>query len=353
MLPVNAMGAREYNVTVFPAFNRPIPCAEHIALDWEGVVRVYAGELSVINDKAKVNYCVPCLLKDAPFTGYTAEHMAKMGVTVGKQRTANHITEAKELVLDFDGLSTLETRRVFGAVRDLCGQYLVYSSYSHGSSEKPGARFRVVLGLDRALDGLAYTALWESLNSQLFEGLADKTSRQMYQQQGKWATNPVWSDKAFKYVGRGEPLCCDRWISNVSLNVTTPSAPSVSVSQLDLNKVRQALKWIDMTQYEHWMTMGTALKVLGEEDFERFWVDRSAPSDDARHDPQRIWDGLKPNMPAGAAIGTLLRMARDGATKAVNKCRGLTAYTPEGNAAAKYLQQKHPKHWCDLNKANQ
>lgn len=344
--------AADYNVTVFSSYKATIPNAEHVSLEWEDVVAIYAGEIAVTKDKAQVQYCVPCLLKEAPYVGLTAQRMAEHGLTVGKQRSASHVTEARLMVFDFDDLSGVEAKQVLGVVRCLGGQYLVYSSYSHGNPLKPGVRFRVVLGLDRVLDGVAYTSLWGGLNTQLFGGLADQTSRHMYQQQGKWASNPDWSHKAFRYVSHGEPLPCDRWIGSGGMTVINTASASVDLSAAKASRVRQALNWVDVTRYEHWQTVGSALKVLDPERFEQDWLAKSEPSDDPRYDPQRVWDSLKPHMPAEAAYAKLLSLARDGATAAVNKCRGMPQYTPEGQAAAMYLQQNHKRHWAELNRDN-
>lgn len=338
-----------YCVTVFPSYKETIPSDEHVSLEWEGVVAVYAGNLVVAEDKARVQCFVPCLLKEAPYVGRTAERRAKLGRHVGKQRCASHVMEARLLVFDFDELSSAEAKQIFGAVRDLGCQYLVYSSYSHGNPDKPGVRFRVVLGLDRSVDKLAYTSLWGSLNTQMFGGLADPTSRHMYQQQGEWATNPNWSHKAFRYVGHGEPLPCDRWMESGIMAVIKPTSTHKELAQHEISRVRQALRWIDLSQYEHWITAGSALKVLDDEEFAQDWLRLSTESDDPRYNPETVWDSLKPQIPPEAAYAKLLAMARDGATAAVNKCRGLAEYTPEGQAAAIYLQQNHKRHWAQLN----
>lgn len=339
----------DYAVTIFPSSKETIPCAEHTRLSWPELCNVYAGEIFVTDNKTRVPYAVPCPLQDAPYVGKTAARMVKRGLRTGRQRSAGHMTVARVLVSEFDGLPRAHLHKVIANLRQLECLCLVYSSYSHGNPDKSGARFRVLIALDRNVTSTEYTTLWQAINAQVFGGLADSSSRHMYQQQGVWASHPDWSNKAFKVVGQGEPLDCDRWMPSQTMTVINPEQVSSVATPEQVRRVRQALRWLDLSEHEQWITAGAALKVLDADAFEQDWIAFSEPSDDPRYNPESVWSSLKPNMPAEAAYRTILARARDGATEAVEKCRGLKQFTPDGEAAAMYLQQNHKRHWRELN----
>lgn len=347
-----------YAVTVFPSSVETLPCAEHVCLDWGGVVSVYAGELVVTRDKSRVLYTLPCPLNDAPFTGKTAIRMAKRGQHTGKQRSAAHVTHARLLVFDFDGLSGTDAKQVLSALRDLGCQHLVYSSYSHGNPEKPGVRFRVVLGLDRLVDVREYTALWSALNKQVFDSLADPSSKHMYQQQGVWATNPVWADKAFKYVGHGEPLVCDRWHTGETVQKTsaTRATPYPPVGN---SRISTALHWIDANDTGTWVQVGMALKALESQlgaDTLGHWIEYSESAkgtakqqnNDSRYNPVTMWESFTPAMPVDAAQGKIFALARDGAAAAVKEAIHKGELDTRARDAVSYLEQRHPRFLSSL-----
>lgn len=339
----------EFAVTIFPSSRETIPSVEHVGLNWKGVESIYAGDLLITNNKAEVSYVLPCALKEAEFVGKTAEWMAKRGLFVGKQRSANHVTVARVLVFDFDGLSRAQLNGIAARLNSLMCLCLVYSSYSHGSPQKPGAHFRVVICLDREVNSAEYTTLWLVINAQVFHGLADPSSRHMYQQQGVWATNPNCRDKAFKRTAGVMPLPCDRWLPENSVIQLRPEQVATAATSEQIRRTKQAIHWVDTSDYQQWIKVGSALKAMDENAFEQDWLAVSEPSDDPRYSPEAVWNSLKPSMPAEAGYRTILAIARDGATAAVEKCRGLKKFTPEGEAAAMYLHQHHKRHWASLN----
>jgi hypothetical protein len=339
----------QFAVTEFPSSRETIPSAEHVGLDWKGVEGIYAGNLVITTDKAEVSYVLPCLLKEAEFVGKTAERMAKRGLFVGKQRSANHVTVARVLVFDFDGLNRAQLNGIAARLNSLMYLCLVYSSYSHGNPQKPGAHIRVVICLDREVNAAEYTTLWLVINDQMFDGLADPSSRHMYQQQGVWATRPDRRDKAFKRIAGAIPLPCDRWLPENSVIQSKAEQVATAATSEQIRRTKQAIRWVDTSDYEQWIKVGSALKAMDENAFEQDWLSVSEPSNDLRYNPEAVWNSLRPNMPAEAGYRTILAIARDGATAAVEKCRGLEKFTPEGEAAAMYLNQYHKRHWADLN----
>lgn len=347
-----------YAVTVFPSSRETLPCAEHVGLDWPGVMSVYAGELIVTKDKTHVPYTVPCPLKEGPFVSKTAERMANLGRTIGKQRSASHVTEARLLVFDFDGLKRAQMQGVLSALRGLMCLCLVYSSYSHGNPEKPGARFRVVIALDRLVDICEYAVIWSALNKQVFDNQADPTSRYMYQQQGVWASHPDWADKAFKYVGRGEPLPCDRWHTAKTAQKT--SAPRATPTPIARNsRISAALRWIDANVTGTWQLVGMALKALEPElgaDALGHWLEFSESAEDtakkqnndSRYNPLTMWESFTPTMPMEAAQGKLFALARDGAAAAVKEAIHKGELDNRAKGAVSYLEQRHTRFLSSL-----
>lgn len=347
-----------YAVTIFPSSRETLPCAEHVGLDWDGVVSVYAGTLIVTKDKNRVPYTMPCPLKDAPFVGKTAEREAKLGKTIGKQRAAAHATKARLLVFDFDGLKRAQMQDVIVALRGLMCLCLVYSSYSHGNPEKPGARFRVVIGLDRLVDVPEYAAIWTALNEQIFGSLADPSSRHMYQQQGKWASNPVWSDRAFKLVSQGEPLVCDRWHTTKTAK-KTPAPKATPYPPVGISKISNALRWINANDSSTWYQVGMALKalepVLGTEALGN-WLAFSESADednkknnhDFRYNPEIMWGSFNPSMPMEAAQGKIFALARNGAAAAVHKSIKTGELDNNGRDAVAYLEARHPRYLSSM-----
>ena len=352
------MQSEGYAVTVFPSSRETLPCAERVGLGWRSVVSVYAEKLIITRDKTRVPYTVPCQLKEGPFVGKTAERMAKLGPSIGKQRSASHVTEARLLVFDFDGLIRAEMQGVLVALRGLMCLCLVYSSYSHGNPEKPGARFRVVIALDRLVEGREYTTLWTAINEQVFDSLADPSSRHMYQQQGVWASHPDWADKAFKFVGHGEPLVCDRWHTAKTAQKT--SAPRATPTPIAGNsRISAALRWIDANDTGTWQQIGMALKALEPElgaDALSHWLAFSESAEDtakkqnndSRYNPLTMWESFTPTMPMEAAQGKLFALARDGAAAALNKSIKTGELSSNGREAVAYLEARHPRYLSSM-----
>lgn len=335
-----------FDVTEFPSQFETLPSAEHVAIEWPDVIRAYAGELLVTGDKRRVKYLVPCRLQEAAYSKKTAKRQARFGLLSGKQRSSEHATEARLLVFDFDGLKRAQMAGIFAELRWLA--CLVYSSYSHGNPDKAGARFRVVIALDRLVTVCEYPVLWDQLNFQKFGQLADKSSRQMYQQQGAWATNHAWANKAFKAIGNGSELSVDYWLNQISKVDRNHTAHSFNLGSEEIRRIRLALRWIDFSSHDSWITAGSALKVLDDEVFKEDWLRISVPSEDPRYNPETVWHSLRPHMPPKAAYPKLLGMARDGATAIVEKCRGLDLLSAEADAAAAYLVTYHHTHWLKL-----
>lgn len=352
------MQSEGYAVTVFPSSRETLPCAENVGVDWRGVVSVYAEKLIITRDKTLVPYTMSCQLKEGPFVGKTAERMAKLGRTLGKQRSASHVTEARLLVFDFDGLKRAQMQGVLVALRGLMCLCLVYSSYSHGNPQKPGARFRVVIALDRLVDGREYTTLWAAINEQIFDNLADPSSRHMYQQQGVWASHPDWADKAFKFVGHGEPLVCDSW--HMAKTAQKTSAPRATPTPIAGNsRLSAALRWIDANDTGTWQLVGMALKALEPElgaDALGHWLEFSESAEDtakrqnndSRYNPLKMWESFTPAMSMEASQGKLFALARDGAAAAVKEAIHKGELDNRARDAVSYLEQRHTRFLSSL-----
>lgn len=307
------------------------------------------------NDKTNAPYYVPCLLKTAPLTPKTA---AKTGRTIGKQRSAAHMTHASFLVLDIDGMS----QERFDALRDRLQaigiSFLVYSTFSHGYRDKPGVRARLVIPVDRPISPPEYSRAWLGFDAMVCDGAIaakDSSGKAMHQQQGVWATAPERAHLAFKIVHRAGVASADALIAAAPVQVLTPRSVTRPVfgpgsfGTVERDKIASALKLIDPNDYAVWMTVGSCAKAienclgssahgLWHEFSERGNDAAKAKNGDKQYDPDTVFDALHPSMTADAALGTLMALAKKAAVElAVDGDR------ERALAALVHLRRFHPK----------
>lgn len=189
------------SVTTFQGFTGTRPVHELENGSWGEVTQFLRPDNpAVLSDKKQGQYFVPCLLKEAQLVGNTLEAAEKSGEpSIGKMRSKTHVTEAAMLVIDADGLLEADFMAGLGRIASDGITYLAYTTYSHGSEEKPGVRARLVVPQDRPLSIAEYTAAWHGFDAKYLAGAAgkaDASGANMYQQQGAWACHPARIDKA-------------------------------------------------------------------------------------------------------------------------------------------------------------
>jgi hypothetical protein len=195
-------------VTFFRSKVLTLPSAEHAGLPFSQLVESVASDDGpcLVDSKDRVPYYVPCLLKVAPYVCETAVKMARRGLTHGKQRSKSHVTTATWVIFDMDGIDEAAMLAALERLRRDRVSHIAYTSWSYGAPDKPGFRGRVLVPVDRTLDGDEYTSAWRWANSHYFSGLADISSRHMYQQQGLWACPPERRKLARRWVHRAGVL---------------------------------------------------------------------------------------------------------------------------------------------------
>lgn len=101
LLSSTAPSARIFDVTFFRGPFATIPSAEYAGQTASQIIDMVAPEDGprLAEDKARVPYFVPCMLKVAPFVGKTAERYPGQP---GKQRSASHVTDGAIFPKDFD-----------------------------------------------------------------------------------------------------------------------------------------------------------------------------------------------------------------------------------------------------------
>lgn len=162
---------------------------------------------AIVADKANGQFFLPCGLKEAPLTGRTLEAAQTTGQpTVGKMRSRAHVTEARMLVMDIDGLADSDFMAGLSKLENDGIAYLAYTTFSYGRAGKPGMRARLIVPVDGALDADGYRAAWRGLDIHYWNGQAgkaDPSGARLCQQQGMWCCHPERADKARSWANNG------------------------------------------------------------------------------------------------------------------------------------------------------
>lgn len=363
LLSSTAPSARIFDVTFFRGPFATIPSTEEAGLTASQIIDRTAPEDGPLlaEDKARVPYFVPCVLKVAPFVGKTAERYPGQS---GKQRSASHATAGAIFPKDFDGITTEDKARLLGRLEASGVLFCAYSTYSHGKNPDE-VRMRVLVFMDRALEPLQWTDVWHVLNRAYFDGLADVATAKLSQQAGVWATHPEREGVAWRVMNRGALLSADALLALVPPKAERPQRVRPKVSGAALTgRYADALAMIGADKFAPWMIGLSALKagvVLGElpeDDAAGLWFAFSDSGSDAaktrnndkRYDPANLWETWEPTAaPAEGLAGKLFASARDAALSA---CRGDVArvghLTAEGLRAARYLAKYHPRAFDEL-----
>lgn len=345
------------DATKFPTNFDTIPVDELADGNFAMLIHFVApgGSPILTNDKVQSPYVAPCLLQNAPLTPKTA---ARTGRTVGKQRSAAHMTHASFLIFDLDSLSRAASDAKCDRLQALGLSYLIHSTFSHGHPDKPGVRARLVIPVDRPMSPSEYSRAWLGFDTVVCGGAIaakDSSSKAMHQQQGVWATAPERAHLAFKIVHRAGIASADALIAAAPLQAPTPRTiisrvvgPG-SFGSVERDKITSALNLIDPNDYAVWMTVGACVKALEPclgSSARHMWRGFSdggsdsakAKNDTKQYEPDSVFEALRPSMTADAALGTLMALAKTAAGElavASDRERAL--------AALVHLRRFHPK----------
>lgn len=363
LLSSTAPGARIFAVTFFPGQFATIPSAEYVGQSASQILDMTVPEDGPLlaEDKARVPYFVPCVLKVAPFVGKTAERHPGHS---GKQRSASHVTAGAWFAVDLDGKTPEDKAWILGRLVASGVLFCAYSTYSHGKNPDE-VRMRVSLFVDHALEPLQWADVWHVLNRVFFDGLADVATAKLSQQAGVWATHLSREGAAFRIMNRGALLSADALLALVPPKAERAQRARPKVSGAALTgRYADALAMTGAESFAPWMTGLSALKAavllgeLPEEDAAGLWFAFSESGSDAakahnhdrRYDPAHLWETWEPTAaPAEALVGKLFANARDAALRA---CRTDVArvghLTDEGLKAARYLAKYHRRTFDEL-----
>ncbi|WP_143068248.1 hypothetical protein [Nitrosomonas nitrosa] len=160
------------SITTFKGFTGTRPDQEYENITWLEACHVICPDKpDIIEDKKQGKYFIPCLLKEAPLVGNTLDAAIKNGQpTTGKMRSKYHVTEASMLVMDIDGLCETDFIVGLNKMANDGLTFCAYTTFSHGSPDKPGMRVRIVIPVDRPLTSEEYTVAWHGFVQRYWQG---------------------------------------------------------------------------------------------------------------------------------------------------------------------------------------
>lgn len=226
------------NITTFNGFTGTKPAQEFEKIPWNEACNVLCPEKpAIIEDKKQGQYFIPCLLKEAPLVGNTLEAVIKNGQsTTGKMRSKHHVTEASMLVIDIDGLSTDDFETALTRIRVDGLTYRAYTTHSHGNSDKPGVRARLIIPIDRPISNEEYTVAWHGFDQRYLQGeaaKADSSGANLYQQQGTRCSHPSRVDQAQYWMDDAGVASADTLIEIGRVHVCRQSTKEISAKLPD------------------------------------------------------------------------------------------------------------------------
>jgi hypothetical protein len=317
-----------FSATFFDGFFRTTPKYELENAPWRDICNLICPDRpDCLHDKCDGKYFIPCLLKDAPLVGNTAEIAKKQGLpTIGKMRSASHVTDALFSGFDIDGLSETELMACMEKLKAEGITYFAFTTFSHGSPDKPGMRVRLVIPLDRPVTSEEYTAAWHGFD-QLFlggqVGMADPSGARLYQQQGTFCCHPsrIGHEKSWRHdagVASSDALIeIGLKVQPAAIRTTMETGNEDCSSSVHVDKIVALLKWIDPDlSYPEWFRVIAAVFNITHGSYEGLEIVDSWSSGGKKYkgyrDVKKYWRTVRPDHPKPAKIGTLAMMAKEG-----------------------------------------
>lgn len=368
-----------YSLTVYPCLSNSLPVGaidQYQDLSFNSVVALVApGDTPRVMKNNRFLKCFSSGLLSYGAVPDGARRLltkaAGMPITHGFARCKNCCQGPFNLLLyDIDGATEhafIETRGKLGA----CGvDFLLYSTFNHGSLEKPGYRCRLILPMHPVVTREQYQLIHDVVQRELLADVMpciDKSSRLPWQQQRFWATKPDLVQHAFKFY-RSESLVLDTeyWLDKARAYQTRKGVHH-KIAQPILARgsgtddsalttgLRQALSQIP-SRTRHFQSILMYTKALESviDSYQLFhdwaWSDpeHQAAQEQKRDDyvPAVAWAKAEPLMPIQAAVGATHKLAREVATTNVKSDPALQQEASK--QAATYLFVHHRKHFDKL-----
>ena len=346
-----------FDIAMFPGFNRTRPSHEETAATASRIsdlIAPAAGPM-IVADKDRGVFFVSCALKVAPLVEKTLASAIKQGLpTIGKQRSGSHVTAGAWAKLDGDGLSEEQFAAMQSTLNSAAIAHLIFSTHSHGRSDKPGIRCRIIVFFDKALQPPDYKRAVLSLSRWLLGKSLDESEARLSQQAGVWCVHPDRADRAF-CIRHLDGVC----VSTDALLATLPSpkqsthtrlfvVPSVGPFPLDAERIQAALKWSDPNDYAVWFSTAPLLKAAYGGAAFPLWAAWSESADDAHKTNNgntkrldKLWAETTPKLSAEQAASSLFARARDAALSVARSAAETGQWGQRGRDALIYLYRYH------------
>lgn len=346
------LGEWRGDAALFAGFFNTAPAEEIHGVPWAMLLANLAPSdgPAIVAEKADCVYFLPCLLKDAPLVGKTRERAEERGTSlVGKMRSAMHITEARLIVADLDGITEAQLADIESRMQAEGLTYLLYSTHSHGRADKPGIRCRVLLPVDTPLNSTDYALACAGANVLLFAGLADPACFKLCQQNGAYTTAADRAALAFRRDHRAGVCSVAALLAAAPKPQAKPSVPVrlAEASPFTERRVRAALAQLDPNPWGTWNKAGLMLKAAYSDAAFDAWAAWSATADEGtrltRDEYAAEWDKLKPYAQSGPAEGALMAMARGAALQTARAHAATGVWDAAGKAALVYLRAHYPR----------
>lgn len=315
------------SATTFKGFTGTIPVGELKNVGWSEVSCLLCPSRPIfLYDKKEGYYVVPCLLKEAPLVGTTLEIAKYRGKPIfGKMRSGNHVTEAFYLITDIDGLPKSQLLASLEQLKTDSITFIAFTTFSHGSLEKPGMRVRMCIPLDRPVAPDDYSSAWRGFDQKYFGGQvskADSSGAKLYQQQGVWSCHPsrinhaetwsynagVASADALLQIGQFLDAASTRVDHADDFTATTTFPASIIIA---------LLQTIDSNSpYPTWFLVIAAIFNITHGSPEGLeiadtWSSRGQKKYKGFGDVKKYWKTVRPDHPNPARIGTLIKLAKE------------------------------------------
>ena len=357
------VGARRFGIAMFPGAYRTRPTHEETEATAGRIADLIApcdGPM-IVDDKDRGMFFVPCALRDAPLTGKTLGTVIARGLpTIGRMRSSSHVTAGAWAKLDGDGLTEEQLAAVKATLNLGEIAHLIYSTHSHGRSDKAGIRCRIIVFFDKALDPADYQRAVLSLSTWLLGSSLDESEARLCQQAGVWCAHPDRVEQAF-CIRHLDGVCVSTEALLAAAPPATVSRPGVPISAnsgglpLDASRAAAALRWLCPNEYALWVDVAIWLKAAYGDAAYPFWLDwgeraeqEAQAGNEGRYAPERVWAGITPRITAEQGAGALYAKARDNVVVAARSAAATGQWAGQGKAALVYLKRHHPGKYAEL-----
>lgn len=318
-----------FSTTIFERSYITTPKKERRNVTWNEINDVTCPQKpDFLSDKHDGKYFIPCLLREAPLVGKTLE-LAKLkgSSTIGMMRSASHVTEATFGVFDVDGVSEQGYLAALENIKTDGISYIAFTTYSHGSPDKPGMRCRILIAFDRPVTPEEYTAAWRGVDQKYFCGQlfkSDPSGAKLHQQQGVWSCHTSRIRHAQSWRHDSGVASVDFFIQLGRTVIPTATASNIRINHVDddaPNAIYPVRVLIDLVKcldpdlsYPEWFLVLAAIFNITNGSSEGLDIADAWSSGGKRYkgfnDVRKYWNTVRPDHPRPVKMGTLVMLAQ-------------------------------------------